>query len=98
MLGIYGRKDVTSLRKEKQVRSSSMAKQLKPQVEMKLSMEPSGRLLLSPSRGAASRKADGAAKNCWGPREEKGFGGSFGRLWRAGEVPAGGEGLPGAWL
>ena len=36
------------------------------QVEMLLSMEPSGRLLLSPSRGAASRKTDAATRNCGG--------------------------------
>lgn len=33
---------------------------------MLLSMEPSGRLLLSPSRGAASRKTDAATRNCGG--------------------------------
>lgn len=35
-------------------------------VEMMLSMEPSGRLLLSPSRGAASRKGDAEKRNCRG--------------------------------
>ena len=38
------------------------------QVEMMLSMEPSGRLLLSPSRGAASRKGDAEKRNCRGAR------------------------------
>eukprot|EP00435_Cladocopium_sp_Y103_P039692 s2129_g10.t1 len=38
------------------------------QVEMMLSMEPSGRLLLSPSRGAASRKGDAEKRNCFGVR------------------------------
>lgn len=37
-------------------------------VEMMLSMEPSGRLLLSPSRGAASRKGDAEKRNCFGVR------------------------------
>ncbi|CAL1137465.1 unnamed protein product, partial [Cladocopium goreaui] len=35
---------------------------------MMLSMEPSGRLLLSPSRGAASRKGDAEKRNCFGVR------------------------------
>ena len=39
---------------------------------MLLTMEPSGRLLLSPSRGAASRKAEQQSRNC-SPEEAVSF-------------------------
>ena len=54
------------------------------QVEMMLTMEPSGRLLLSPSRGAASRKGDAEKRNCRGTW-------NLGRLrgWNGGQMEMG---------